>query len=114
MTKAQCLCRECKSPVGETLRSQKLFCSKACADKWINRRKKRGEKLYDLFMILRYERDIAKTEKVFNLMCAMGMKWREKDAELGIRSFHSIGELQERMLPHRAVRSSIGFTKRSR
>lgn len=112
MTKAQCLCRECKSPVGETLRSHKIFCSKVCADRWINRRKTRGEKLYDLFMILRYERDVAAQEKVFNLMCRMAMEWREKDNAKGIRSFHKIGELRERMNKHRAVRSPISITKR--
>lgn len=39
----------------------------------------RGAELYDLFMVMRYERDEAKAQGVWSMMCRMGQQMREED-----------------------------------
>jgi len=44
-----------------------------------NRRKARGAELYDLFMVLRFDRERAKLLRIFQAMCRMASNWRAED-----------------------------------
>lgn len=71
-------CQEC----GEEFSSDKqwaAFCSTPCRKEFNNRRAIRGAEIYDLFMMMRYERGIAKVRGVWALMCRIGQGWREED-----------------------------------
>jgi hypothetical protein len=100
-------CRECGCAVGPSTRTVKLFCSKICVDRWNNRRRQRGEKLYDLMMILRYDRVAATEDKVFNLMCRMARVWREEDKASGRQSHYEMRELRDKMLPYSQISGRI-------
>jgi hypothetical protein len=55
------------------------FCSSPCRKGFNNRRALRGAELYDLFMVLRYERDLAKKLHVWKILCRMAMGFRAED-----------------------------------
>lgn len=108
MTKRIISCRECGEPVAIVSQDKKRHCSKLCLDRWNNRRRRRGEKLYDLFMILRYERPTAKAEDVFTILCRMLAEFREEDKTAGReQSFYPMAELREKVMPFAQVTSKI-------
>lgn len=75
--RARC-CNEC----GESYtprRRDEYFCSIPCRKAFDNRAMVRGRELYHLFMVMRYERGIAKALGVWAIMCRMAMTWREED-----------------------------------
>lgn len=74
----KCDCRECGGEY-ERKRQDQLFCCADCRRIFHNRRKERGALLYDLFMINRHERGIAKIHKVWFLITRLAMYWREQD-----------------------------------
>ena len=39
----------------------------------------RGAELYDLFMMVRHERDMAKARGLWTLVCAMAAEWKRQD-----------------------------------
>jgi len=55
------------------------FCSVRCRTDFNNRRKARGAELYDLFMVLRFDRPLAKLLGVYQLVCRMASVFREED-----------------------------------
>lgn len=55
------------------------FCATACRDAFNNRRKARGAELYDLFMVLRFDRERAKFLRVFQALCRLASNWRRED-----------------------------------
>ena len=55
------------------------FCSAGCRTAFNNRRKARGAELYDLFMVLRFDRSLAATLKVFQALCRMASNYRAED-----------------------------------
>ena len=65
----------------------------------------RGAKLYDMFMLLRYERGLAKVRGVWALTCELARLWRAEDiAERGGRpSWRSYDEIHDSLLPLRAT-----------
>lgn len=71
-------CRECgqKTPLS---RIDTSFCSSKCSVAFTNRRRTRGAELYDLMMINRHERKIAKAQRVWFLITRLCMYWREQD-----------------------------------
>lgn len=73
---AQRACRECGAPFvpGNT---HGEFCSTACRKAFANRRMTRGAELYDLLMVLRYERPLARAKSVFTLLCRAAQRFRE-------------------------------------
>ncbi len=71
------VCLEC----GERLAglTAAYFCSAVCKTRWNNRRLQRGAILFDLFMVHRYERPLAKAEGVFTMINRLGITFREED-----------------------------------
>lgn len=55
------------------------FCTTECRKAFNNRRLVRGAELYDLVMVLRYERPIAKALKVWKLICRLAAVHRDED-----------------------------------
>ena len=72
------ICIECGCPF-LPVRAHGEFCEAACRKAFNNRRLVRGAELYDLFMALRYDRGVAKTLKVWRLICRMASAFRAED-----------------------------------
>lgn len=82
--KARC-CNECGESYAPR-RCDEFFCSIPCRKAFDNRAMTRGRELYHLFMVMRYERGIAKAMGVWAIMCRMAMMWKtEDDRERGGR-----------------------------
>ena len=71
-------CNECGSSY-QPRRCDEFFCSTPCRKDFDNRAMVRGRELYHLFMVMRYERGVAKILGVWAIMCRMAMAWREED-----------------------------------
>lgn len=55
------------------------FCCNHCRRTFNNRRALRGAELYDLLMALRYDRETAKTLKVWRAFCRLAAMFRAED-----------------------------------
>lgn len=102
------ICRECGQPFEATNRgrgSAPIFCAEACKKTFNNRRMLRGARLYDLFMLCRYQRGVAQARGVWALVCEVARQWRDEDKrERGGRpSWRSYDELHEGLAPYRAT-----------
>ncbi len=93
-------CRECGEPF-EAKRTDAEFCPGAsCRRDWNNRRLQRGAELYDLFMTIRYERQLIKKMKedgfnTWTIACRLAMHWKiedERDRD-GRRSYQYVPAL---------------------
>ena len=73
MTTATCL--ECGAPRTKAAE----FCKSSCRMDWNNRRRKRGAEIYDLFMVIRHERGLAKAMGLWTLICRLATHYREED-----------------------------------
>lgn len=71
-------CRECGGPIASQDRRAR-YCSSKCRKDFFDRRSKRGAELYDLFMTIRHEREIAKEEKLWTYMTRLAMYYKEED-----------------------------------
>lgn len=71
-------CCECGAEF-EGFRVDAAFCNPSCVVAFGNRRRERGAVLYDLMMINRHERGVAKRLKVWFLVTRLLMYWREMD-----------------------------------
>ncbi len=76
-----CQCLDCGAAF-VAQRSTASFCSIACRSAFNNRRKARGAELYDLFMMLRYERGIAKYRHLWTIACNLARAYRDSDNAL--------------------------------
>jgi len=88
------------------------FCSSTHRKDWNNRRMVRGSELYDLFMICRHERGLAKAKGYWNLMCRMAAEWRFEDERdrAGRKSWVADDTaLADRCLPYAATVIDRGF-----
>jgi len=74
------VCQWCGEEFAKRGGSQ-LFCSDPHKTAFNNLRKERGAMLYDLFMALRYERELAAGLKVWSLICTMLAHFREEDRQ---------------------------------
>lgn len=72
------LCRECGTGF-KGLRADATFCRPACRRDYNARRAKRGAQLYDLFMIYRYERELAGRLGIWAKLCRMAQDFRQED-----------------------------------
>lgn len=73
-------CSEC----GVTFQGERRhaeFCTGECKTMFNNRRKNRGSIIYDMFMAMRYERDLAKKFGAWTDMCKLAAHWRREDME---------------------------------
>lgn len=102
-------CRECKKPVGPSVRFEKKFCCHACGTAWNNRRKQRGAEMYDLIMFMCCERKAARLLNIWTLVWRMAAVWREEDKAAGLKSYAPFAEIQQdgRMLKYAATRHDI-------
>jgi len=101
-------CRECGEPFEAPSKrsgSKPLFCSVPCKKEFANRRMLRGARLYDMFMLLRYERGLAKVRGIWALTCELARQWRAEDQrERGGRpSWRPYEELHDALLPLRVT-----------
>jgi len=90
------VCRECRGAMTWT-RKPKIFCSAPCRQAHTNRRRDRGEKLYDLFMALRYKRDAARRRDVWTKLCRLAESFRDEDVASGIDSTLPLDRQLEKM-----------------
>lgn len=100
-------CRECGALVMQG-RKVKDFCDTNCRITWHNRRKKRGAEMYDLFMLLRYDRKNAAEKQVWSLLCNMAMNFKEDDQEAERQSHFNLDEACELTARYRAKKYRIG------
>lgn len=73
-------CAECGDSF-QPRRHDEYFCSIPCRKTFDNRAMTRGRDLYHLFMVMRYERGLAKALGVWAIICRMAMEWRKQDNE---------------------------------
>ena len=71
-------CNECGQSYTPR-RCDEFFCSTGCRKTFDNRAMVRGRELYHLFMVMRYERGLAKVLGVWAIMCRMALMWRQED-----------------------------------
>ena len=90
------LCYECRKPLEASTRPERVFCSRPCKDKHINRRKLRGAELYDLLMNIRFDRVAAKDAGLWALLCRMASEWNAEDKRAGAKSFAPVRDCKER------------------
>ncbi len=60
-------------------RKDERFCCLGCRKAFENRRMKRGAQIYDLFCVMRRERDLAQKLGIWKEMCRVEQRWREED-----------------------------------
>lgn len=72
------VCLECGGPVVTTAANAE-FCCVEHRKAWNNRRAMRGAEIYDLIMVLRFDRGRAKYLRVWTLMCRMASLFRADD-----------------------------------
>jgi hypothetical protein len=91
-------CNEC----GEAYtprRCDEYFCSTPCRKDFENRAMVRGRDLYTLFMVMRYERGLARLRGVWGVACALARRWREEDERerAGRKSWYSYDKVMDRL-----------------
>lgn len=91
-------CREC----GVQHNTKGAFCCTPCRQSWNNRRLQRGAALYDLFMIVRYQRGVAKLYGIWTIVCRVAQTWREEDVRerAGRQSWRAYEDLRSDLLPY--------------
>lgn len=79
---------------------QPVFCCHICRVRFLNRRRDRGAELYDLFMVLRFERGMARAKGIWTMMCALASAYRDADkyARAGRQSWQPV-DLAMRRIP---------------
>lgn len=80
-------CRECGSDISASKKPEATFCSTECKQDFNNRRAKRGAEMYDLFMAMRYERPLAKSLKLFAILCGLAHRYRDEDGRKRCRGW---------------------------
>ena len=73
-----CRCLNCGEPFTRGARAAE-FCGRKCVRAFNNRRMTRGAALYDLVMIARFERDVAKANKVWRAINRLASRYRDED-----------------------------------
>ena len=101
-------CRECGKPlsIAKTKSGRRrIFCSIPCKKRFNNRRMQRGAQLYDLFLLLRYERGVAQARGIWALTCELARQWRAEDVtdRDGRQSWRAYEELHAALAPLRVV-----------
>jgi hypothetical protein len=73
------ICQECGIRIMKNSKRERKFCSKECRFTFNTRRRVRGAELYDLFMATRFDRDDAKSKKLWGVMCSLASAYRDSD-----------------------------------
>lgn len=92
-------CLECGARFHHDRRDAE-FCSRPCIQAWNNRRAVRGAEMYDLFMALRFQRELATEMQLRTVMTQLASAFREDDLKkrAGRRSWRK---------PHAAVEKHV-------
>lgn len=85
-------CLDCGNGLRADAPASAEFCCTDCRKSFNNRRAQRGAELYDLFMVIRFERGLARLRGVWTVMCALASAYRDSDNHLraGRRSWRRI------------------------
>jgi hypothetical protein len=97
-------CRECGLPfTAKRDRDTNSFCAVECRKAFNNRRMTRGAQLYDLFMMVRYERGLAKARGLWTIVCRLALEWRQEDERqrAGRKSWREYAAIHDGLLPLR-------------
>lgn len=73
-------CSECGTEF-VAKRSHAEFCRTACKTAFNNRRFRIGAVFFDLFMAIRYERDLAKALQLWSVLCRLAEQTRQDDID---------------------------------
>jgi hypothetical protein len=109
-------CRECGTAfIGR--RATRAFCCAACRRTFNHRRLLRGADFYDLFMAMRFEREIAADEGAWTLLCKMAAAFKSEDDHErdGRKSWDDVAVISARN-PHLqsvVVEVNVGRARRS-
>jgi hypothetical protein len=76
------LCLECNARITKNTKRDRKFCGSKCRNDFNMRRRVRGAELYDLFMACRFERDKAKEDRLWGVMCSLASAYRDSDTLL--------------------------------
>ena len=79
MTNTMIHCLECGNACSKERQPDKLFCCSSCRLAFNNRRMQRGAEIYDLFRVLRRERDEAKRLNLWTQICRLELAWQTED-----------------------------------
>lgn len=93
------VCLECGHEYTPKRRT-KAFCSDKCRKGWNNRRMIRGAEFYDLFMAMRFEREKAKADSLWSILCnlASAAKASDDHKRAGRKSYDATAALARRPL----------------
>lgn len=102
------VCRECGTEFQPKVPHAE-FCCSPCRLAFNNRRMQRGAELYDLFMVMRYERGAAKALGLWAIMCRMAQAWRAEDDRQrgGRKSWAKSSTLTEKTVRYAATKGRI-------
>lgn len=92
-----CRCLNCGEAFTPARQLRADFCGRACNSAWQNRRLRRGALIYDLLMILRFQRSIASTFKIWRTMNRLASFFRDEDKARrnGRRSWRTIQSIKD-------------------
>ena len=96
-------CYECGTKLSAA-KHKRNTCSTACRAAHHNRRKARGAELYDLFMLIRFERGLSRAKGLWSLACLMASHWKIEDDEAGRRSYGEAEDVLPRLAGYQAKR----------
>lgn len=74
----QCHCRECGRPFA-VRRPTAEFCGAVCRSAFHNRKAARGSALYDVVMLIRYDRSAAESAELWSMLCKMAAAYKAED-----------------------------------
>jgi hypothetical protein len=72
-------CLECGGGIPAQAQASAEFCCDTCRKRWNNRRAVRGTELYDLVMIVRFDRPAAKLYAIWTLLSSIASAYRDAD-----------------------------------
>jgi hypothetical protein len=100
LRKIGCKCRECGSDiiVVDYNVARREFCSATCRSAFHNRRKQRGAELYSLVMAMRFDRDRAREDGAWSLLCRMASSFKAEDdrERAGLKSWEPVAVVKAR------------------
>ena len=104
------VCKECGCS-SSGCKSTAAFCSRKCRNAHNNRRMQRGAEFYDMFMVMRYERGLAKKLNLWTMMCRMAKKFKAQDDHERRKSWNDPGKIIKARADLHAI-TLVGRVKR--
>lgn len=93
---AVCACLECGKPF-QRGKPEQEFCGRVCVRAWNNRRMRQGAELFDLVMIVRFDREKATSNKVWRAINRLASQFRDADKARrgGRRSWRRLASIRQ-------------------